>query len=115
MEWRWFRLTAGGGSEVARLKMVGLAVGGDEGDDAGVWGGDDGDDNEGRVMVGCGGEASDKGDRVDRVTRNIFGVGRKSFPAPATWWWPESGGGGAARNIEGEERAFVCCVCVFLR
>ncbi|GKF86220.1 hypothetical protein Tco_0254047 [Tanacetum coccineum] len=47
-------------------------------------------DDGGGVMVGCGGEAAGggggawrrvtMGDRVDRVTRNIFRVGRKSPP-----------------------------------
>ncbi|GJX90724.1 hypothetical protein Tco_0344050 [Tanacetum coccineum] len=55
------RLSGGG------LKMVVLAVGGDGGDEGGVEmmasadGGRDGDDNEGGVMVGCGGEAVEGG------------------------------------------------------
>ncbi|GKA10215.1 hypothetical protein Tco_0689648 [Tanacetum coccineum] len=98
-----------------------------------VWGSDDGDDNEGGVMVGYGGEAaegggrhvtaSDKGDRANWVTRNIFRVGQKSPPGKFSGGGGVvvagirrlAGGGGAAENIEGEERAFVCCVCVFMR
>ncbi|GJW13945.1 hypothetical protein Tco_0018078 [Tanacetum coccineum] len=54
------------------------------------------------VAAGGGGEgkrrvaASECGDRIDRLTRNTFGFGRKSFPPAAAWWWPKSGGGAVA-------------------
>ncbi|GJR07747.1 hypothetical protein Tco_0790399 [Tanacetum coccineum] len=43
-------------------------------------------DGEGRRRV----EESDMGDRIDRVVRNIFGVGRKSHRKT----FPVTGGGG---------------------
>ncbi|GJS24450.1 hypothetical protein Tco_0453082 [Tanacetum coccineum] len=92
----------GGGSGCGGVKVV-----------AWCWLGD-GDEGGGGVTRLRGGSrrrgrrvaASDKGDRVDRVTRNIFGVGRKSPPekfsgggseaavvagggAGGGWWWPD--------------------------
>ncbi|GJS32077.1 hypothetical protein Tco_0530459 [Tanacetum coccineum] len=43
---------------------------------AGVWGGDDGDDNEGGVMVGCGGEAAGGGGGAWR--RVDMGIGNQT-------------------------------------
>ncbi|GKF46919.1 hypothetical protein Tco_0136721, partial [Tanacetum coccineum] len=89
------------------------------------WGGGDGD---GEVAVaaavgeeaGCGDgfwrvEARGLGDRVDREMGNLFGFGRKSFPAATAWWPVAVAGGGGGLPEMGRERECNICVCVYMK
>ncbi|GJZ15521.1 hypothetical protein Tco_0551198 [Tanacetum coccineum] len=77
-------LGAGGGggvggvgwSDIGEVDFEGVYRSTEDGNEGGmaalVWGGDDGDDNEGGVMVACGGEAAGRGgDGVRRVTKGF--------------------------------------------
>ncbi|GJW38248.1 hypothetical protein Tco_0064093 [Tanacetum coccineum] len=53
---------------------------------AGVWGSDDGDDHEGGVMVGCGGEAAEGGGGAWRRVDMGIGV---DWVMRITFWFPD--------------------------
>ncbi|GKE60909.1 hypothetical protein Tco_1511276, partial [Tanacetum coccineum] len=95
----WWLGGGGGSGDAVGVTMM-MYGGDDDGGVAGLsW------DNSRREWEGkmARVRASDMGDRVDPVVRNLFGFGWKSFPAAAWWRWPESGGGGGLPEM-GKER-----------